>query len=74
MEHYHKARKEAVLVPRLMSVQGYQNLFDHALQESVLRHRQDNTDEEIKKLKEEIEALKAGDNQLQENIESLEFD
>ena len=56
-----KQRKEAVLQPRLMSVGGYQGLFDEALQSSILRKRQDNTDEEIRLLKEEIERLKATD-------------
>lgn len=74
MENYRQARKEAALVPRLLSVVSYQNLFDLALHNSVLRHRQDTTDEEILKLKQEIALLKEKDEELQSNIDSLEFD
>ena len=45
MDHYKKQRAQAAETPRLMSVQGYQNLFDLALENSVLRKRQDETDE-----------------------------
>ena len=64
LEAYRKARKEAVLEPRLMSVSGYQDLFELALANSSLRKRQDNTDEEIKHLKQEIAALKVRDTEL----------
>ena len=37
IDNYKKARIEAVLQPRLISVRGYQDLFDQALQASVLR-------------------------------------
>lgn len=70
MQTYNNARKEAVLQPRLMSVQSYQVLFEQALTHSWLRKRQDDTDEEIKKLKEEIAQLKVRDDQLQTNIEN----
>ena len=43
---------------------GYQKLFDEALQNSSLRRRQDQTDEEIRLLKEEIQNLKIRDNEL----------
>ena len=59
-------------MPRLISVAGYQRLFDEALQDSQLRKRQDHTDEEIRLLKEEIERLKQRDNQLKENIDLVE--
>ena len=61
MDHYKKARQEAVLSPRLLSIVGFQNLFEQALTNSWLRRRQDETDEEIKKLKEEIAGLKVRD-------------
>ena len=58
--------------PRLLSVFSYQSLFDHALQNSVLRRRQDGTDEEIKKLKEEIAQLKVRDQELQTSIDTVD--
>ena len=61
METYLTQRKAAVLQPRLISVSGYQGLFDEALQTSIIRKRADNTDEEIRLLKEEIVRLKATD-------------
>ena len=57
-------------MPRLLSVAGYQDLFEQALTHSWLRKRQDNTDEEIRKLKEEIAALKQRDSELQDNIDA----
>ena len=72
MENYNKAHKEAVLIPRLLSVQGYQKLFDQALHNSLLRKRQDNTDEEIRKLKEEIAQLKVKDQELKDNIDLVD--
>ena len=39
IDNYQARRKEAVLVPRLISVGGYQRLFDEALQNSQLRKR-----------------------------------
>ncbi len=70
MDHYKKARQEAVLSPRLLSVVGFQNLFEQALTHSWLRRRQDETDEEIKKLKEEIAGLKVRDQELKDNIDA----
>ena len=72
MDHYNKAHKESVLIPRFLSVKGYHELFTQALQDSVLRKRQDNTDEEIRKLKEEIAALKVRDQELKDNIDLVD--
>ena len=57
------------MVPRLITVAGYQRLFDEALQNSQLRKRQDQTDEEIRLLKEEIVQLKKRDEELKQNID-----
>lgn len=72
LDSYAKARKEAVAVPRLITVAGYQGLFDEALQNSELRRRQDATDEEIRLLKEEIARLHQRDGELNEQIELVE--
>lgn len=37
MQNYNNARMEAVMMPRLITVSGYQGLFDEALQNSKLR-------------------------------------
>ena len=66
-------RKEAVMQPRVISVTGFQNVFDLALLNSCLRRRQDDTDVEIQKLKEEIALLKERDQELQNNIDANEF-
>jgi len=59
----------AVLTPRLITVSGYQDLFDLALDNSILKRRQDQTDIEINTLKEEIERLKVRDQELKSNID-----
>ena len=72
MATYTEKRKQAVLSPRLLSMQGYQDLFEQALTNSWLRRRQDKTDEEIKELKEEIQRLKDKDDELQGNLDILD--
>ena len=54
MENFRKAKQAAVLTPRLITIAGYQHLFELALHNSALRQRQDDTDIEIAKLKVEI--------------------
>ena len=39
VENYEKMRKEAVMQPRVISVTGFQNVFDLALLNSCLRRR-----------------------------------
>ena len=39
MDFYKKARQEAVLSPRLLSIVAFQNLFEQALTHSWLRRR-----------------------------------
>ena len=48
-------------------------MFDLALENSILRKRQDETDEQIKKLWIEVANLKIRDNDLQQNIEVNEM-
>jgi len=59
-----------VCTPRLLSIQSYQDLFDKAIDRCKLRYREDQTDEEIRLLKVEIEKLKGVDAKLNELIEA----
>ena len=72
VENYKKLRVQAVETPRLMSVQGYQDLFDMALENSTLRKRQDETEKQIQNLWVEIANLKMKDKDLKENIDQNE--
>ena len=70
MKTFHVQCQDAVLQPRLISLKGFQNIFDLALHNSELRQRQDDTDEEIAKLKQEIGMLKVRDMELKNHIDA----
>ena len=72
VDAFNTAKSEAAMQPRLISVGGFQSVFELALENSKLRYRQDHTDEEIRLLKEEIAALKVRDQELDTKIDKLD--
>ena len=72
MERYEKTRAESILEPRLLSIGGFMNLFNLAIMDCSLRKRQDSTDQEIAKIKEELARLKQVDSDQQAQIEKVD--